>query len=123
MIQVALALALGLPPGADVTGVQDKPGQDRRAQEERQADALHREAEALRERGQITQAQQRHEEALVLRRRLYPANQFPQGHPKLFQSLYDLGNTLRQRAQFARARPLLEEALAMSERLYDKERY
>jgi CHAT domain-containing protein/tetratricopeptide (TPR) repeat protein len=63
------------------------------------------------------------QEALDARRRLYPREQYPDGHPELATSLNSLGHLFWVRGEYARAEPLLREALAMRQRLYPRDRF
>jgi CHAT domain-containing protein/Tfp pilus assembly protein PilF len=58
------------------------------------------------------------EQALAMRQKLYPATQFPEGHPDLAQSLNNLGVLHRVQGQYAQALRYLEQALAMRQKLY-----
>jgi CHAT domain-containing protein len=63
------------------------------------------------------------EEALTIRRRLYPQKDYPDGHPDLAGSLNNLGFSLGARGEYAKAEPLFRHALAMQQKLYPKARY
>jgi CHAT domain-containing protein len=58
-----------------------------------------------------------------MRRRLYPADTYPDGHPDLAGSLNNLGYVLEAQGRPAAAEPLFREALAMRRRLYPADTY
>src|SRR5262249_13059259 len=61
----------------------------------------------------LREARQAFTQALALARRLYPATEFPRGHPELAQSLSQLARVVRP----TDAEALYREAVAMSRRL------
>jgi CHAT domain-containing protein/Tfp pilus assembly protein PilF len=63
------------------------------------------------------------EQALALRRQLYPKERFPDGHRDLANSLDNLGFMLQVRGDFARAEAFCQEALTLRRRLFPKERF
>src|SRR5262245_1887326 len=77
----------------------------------------------LLELGQPAQALPPFEQALAMRRKLYPPERFPDGHPDLATSLNNLGGVLQDLGQPAKALPHYEQALAMHRKLYPPERF
>src|SRR5437868_826750 len=62
-------------------------------------------------------------EALAMRRRLYPKENFPEGLGDLSRSLNNLGACLQARGDLAGAEPLLREALTLRRQQYPREHY
>jgi CHAT domain-containing protein/Tfp pilus assembly protein PilF len=58
-----------------------------------------------------------------MNQRLYPKEQYAQGHPELASSLNNLGLLLQAQGEYAKALPFLLDALAMNKKLYPKEQY
>jgi CHAT domain-containing protein len=81
--------------------------------------------EALRayQRGDFASALVPLREALAIRRKLYPPERYPKGHPHLASSINNLGELHRVAGDFTKAEPLLHEALAMRRALYPKDRF
>jgi CHAT domain-containing protein/Tfp pilus assembly protein PilF len=77
----------------------------------------------LKDQGEYAGALRYHEQALAMRRRLYPTDRYPQGHPHLALSLNNLGALLKDQGEYARALRYHEQALAMRRRLYPTDRY
>jgi CHAT domain-containing protein len=73
--------------------------------------------------GRLDEALKVLEKALQIRRRLYPLEGFPDGHPDLAASLNNLGELLQARGELARAEPFLHDALALDRKLYPPERF
>src|SRR2546421_301124 len=71
-------------PGAELT-----PAERQRL--EKEADQLDQEMRDLHERGRYPEATEKARQCLKLCRRLYPKEQFPDGHPRLSNSLNGLG--------------------------------
>jgi CHAT domain-containing protein/tetratricopeptide (TPR) repeat protein len=63
------------------------------------------------------------EQALAMRRRLYPESKYPDGHPDLASSLHNLGRVLKDMGGYDPALPYCEQALAMRRRLYPESKY
>src|SRR5262249_40005277 len=59
-----------------------------------------------------------YEQALAMRRRLYPEAKYPDGHPELAASLDRMGSVLHSAGSAEKALPFYERALAMHRRLY-----
>jgi CHAT domain-containing protein len=84
---------------------------------------LTRRAKRLYEEGQLAEALPLAEEALRLRRRLYPPGRFPQGHAELAQGLNLVGALHEARGEHTAALRHHRQALAMYRKLYPSERY
>jgi CHAT domain-containing protein/tetratricopeptide (TPR) repeat protein len=95
---------------------------DRKALEARAA-LLDRRLGASFQQGRLTDALSLAEQVLSLRRKLYPKQEYPAGHPDLALSLNNLGAVLKTLGHAARAEALLHEALAMNRKLYPPERF
>jgi CHAT domain-containing protein len=93
------------------------PGGDRGALE-REAIAANNRALDLYEQGMAAQAVAPAEEALRLRRLLYPPRTHPDGHPRLAEDLNNLGIILKAAGELARAEAASREAVAVCRRLY-----
>jgi CHAT domain-containing protein/tetratricopeptide (TPR) repeat protein len=115
MSPVALLLGLLLS--------QPLPADDEEANLARKAKDLNARAVALYRQGKVAEAVPLAQEALALRRQLYPPKRFPAGHPDLAQSLNNLGLLLEARGEPAQAEPYYRQALAMCQKLYPKERF
>src|SRR5262249_28664024 len=87
------------------------------------ATKLNREGVQLYGLGKRKEAAEKAAEALTMRRKLYPAERFPDGHPDLATSLNNMGFVLRSLGEPAKGLPYLEEALAMRRRLYPEGRF
>jgi CHAT domain-containing protein/Tfp pilus assembly protein PilF len=77
----------------------------------------------LREMGEFDKARPYCEEALAMRRRLYPPDRFPDGHDELASSLLRMGSLLNATVGPHEALTYSEQALAMNERLYPPRKY
>jgi CHAT domain-containing protein/Tfp pilus assembly protein PilF len=90
-----------------------------------QAEAVKLNGEALQffQQGKASDALKKMEQALVLWKKLYPPEQYPQGHPDLAQSLNGMGFLLRARGELSKALPYCEQALAMRRQLYPEARF
>jgi CHAT domain-containing protein/Tfp pilus assembly protein PilF len=75
------------------------------------------------QKGKYPDAAKLAEEALTIRRRLYPQKDYPDGHPDLAQSLNNLGFLLKTQGEYARAEPFYRDGLAMRQQLYPKARF
>src|SRR5262249_35714747 len=78
---------------------------------------LEEQALALYQQGQLAQALPLAEQALALRRQLYPTERYPHGHADLARSLNNLGSLLEARRELAQAERFYRQALAMCEDL------
>jgi CHAT domain-containing protein/Tfp pilus assembly protein PilF len=94
-----------------------------RAKLEKEAAELQEKAIALYQRAKLVEATGLLERSLAMRRKLYPQERFPQGHPDLAESLNNLGLLLKARGDYAQAEPLYRDALAMYRKLYPSERF
>ena len=56
-------------------------------------------------------------------RRIYPAEEYPDGHPDLALCLNNQGGLFESQGKYAQAQPYFEQALAIYERLYPSDRY
>jgi CHAT domain-containing protein/tetratricopeptide (TPR) repeat protein len=77
----------------------------------------------LHQAGKVKEATEKMAEALEIRRKLYPKDRYPHGHPNLAVSLSWLGSLLNAQGEHAKAEPYYREALAMRQALYPKDRY
>ena len=68
--------------------------------------------------GKYPEATKAFEESLGLARRLYPKNEYPDGHTNLVTSLNNLAFLLQAQGKLADAEPLLRDALDMRKRLF-----
>jgi CHAT domain-containing protein/tetratricopeptide (TPR) repeat protein len=75
------------------------------------------------QRGQVGPALEKTRQALLVRERLYPQSEFPQGHPELAEALNAMGVLIQALGNYGGARGYLQRALAMNEAIYPKERY
>jgi CHAT domain-containing protein len=87
------------------------------------AAALSQEGGTLYAAGKLPEATKRLEAALELRRTLYPADKYPDGHPGLATNLHDLAYVLNAQGRPAAAEPLFRDALAMFRRLYPADKF
>jgi CHAT domain-containing protein len=105
-----------VPPAEELTPPQ-------RQQLEKEARELNEQGFQCYQQGRWDQALKLVEQALQVRRRLYPPQRYPDGHPDLALSINNLGHLLQDRGELARAEPLLRDALAMRRKLYPPGRY
>jgi tetratricopeptide (TPR) repeat protein len=118
---VALAVAASALVRAD--GPKEDLTPEQRKELEAKATALNEEGGKLYEAVKLHEAAQRLEDALELRRKLYPEDKYPGGHPQLANSLNSLAYVLANQGRLAAAEPLFREALAMTRRLYPEDKY
>jgi CHAT domain-containing protein/Tfp pilus assembly protein PilF len=88
-----------------------------------QATSLNNLGLLLKDRGKYGQALPYLQQALAMDQKLYPAAQFPLGHPDLAQSLNNLGGLLWDQGEYVKALPYLQQALAMDQKLYPVAKY
>jgi tetratricopeptide (TPR) repeat protein len=88
-----------------------------------QAQSLSNLGLVLHSQGEYGKAQGCFEEALEMRRKLYPPDRYPQGHPDLAQCLNNLGPVLQAQGEYGKAQGCFEEALEMCRKLYPPGRY
>jgi CHAT domain-containing protein/Tfp pilus assembly protein PilF len=83
------------------------------------------EAEAARQlmEGELVEALPKFEIALAVREKMYPPQDYPQGHPDLANSLGWLGVVLESRGDLAGAEPFYRDALAMRRKLYPEAQF
>jgi tetratricopeptide (TPR) repeat protein/CHAT domain-containing protein len=117
-----LATAL-LPPLAHAQA--DKPPEWTPAEKELadRATKLNAEGFQLYRAGKKKEAVERWSAALELRRKLYPPERFPDGHPDLALSLHNLGAVLLEMGEPAKALPYDEQVLTMRQKLYPRDRF
>src|SRR5207237_403857 len=84
------------------------------------ANSLNNLAAALKDQGRPAAAEPLHREALAVRRRLYPAADYPDGHSDLAQSLDNLALVLNEQGRPEDAEPLYHDALAVRRRLTEE---
>jgi CHAT domain-containing protein/Tfp pilus assembly protein PilF len=121
---VALAVLAGAAPlrAADPAAPAPLSAEERSRLEKQVAD-LNERAGEQRQQGHHAEAARLLEQVLALHRRLYPADQFPQGRPDLATTLGNLGIVLAEQGQYGRAANYQRQALAMLRRLYPADRY
>jgi CHAT domain-containing protein len=115
---LAAAPATGAQPVAPA-----RPEAGRRDELAREAADLDRRAVGLSLQGRDAEAVALAERSLQIRRRLYPADRYPDGHPDLAKSLSNLGFLYRNAGDLARAEAAAREALAVRRKLYPPGRY
>src|SRR2546425_861609 len=116
MRAAALPATATADEGAELTAEQRKELADK-------ATALNGAAIQMYQRGDYVRATEKLRDALEIRRRLYPKDKLPDGHPDLAQGFNNLGFILGTQGAYSKAEPLYREALAMYERLYPKDKY
>ncbi|MFV2065993.1 MAG: tetratricopeptide repeat protein, partial [Pirellulales bacterium] len=80
-------------------------------------------AVALRVRGRNLEAQPLHEAALDSRRKLYPSEKFPNGHPDIASSLNNLATLLLDNGNPAAALDFYQQHLKMIEGFYPRDKF
>jgi CHAT domain-containing protein/Tfp pilus assembly protein PilF len=115
-VLLSAALAQPVPQDEELTPAQRRPL-------EQQAQALVTRAEQLYLQGRLADALPAAEQALAIRRRLFPAGRYPAGHADLADSLNRLGFLYRAAGQPAKAERFLADALRMRRQLYPPEKY
>ena len=101
----------------------NEPSPKERARLEQQAKELNERGVALYDQGRYPEARKLLQEALGLRRQLYPKGRYPQGHPDLATSLNNLGSLLQAQGEYGQALDCFQQALHMCQQLYPKEQY
>jgi CHAT domain-containing protein/tetratricopeptide (TPR) repeat protein len=123
-VAVMTLLLIGLnSPAARAQNPPERLTAEQRKELERQAGELNNSAFQCYRRWGIAPALEKTNQALQIRERLYPKSKYPDGHPKLAESLNAMGFLLRVQGAYAEARGYFERALAMNQALYPKERY
>jgi CHAT domain-containing protein/tetratricopeptide (TPR) repeat protein len=114
----AAALALANSPVAD-----EPLSPAERAKLLKRADELYQQMDRFRRSGKPAEAVPLARQVLEIDERLYPAKDYPDGHPVLAASLNNLGFFLQELGQPANALPYYEKAVAMYERLYPPDKF
>ena len=121
-VLVLLSLVVLAHPGrADDPPGRLTPGQ--REALEVQAVEVNRSGMELYDRGEYGPALEKMKEGLLLIERIYPKDEFPQGHRNLATSLNNLGFLLRAQGAYDEARGYLDRALRMRQALYPRDKY
>jgi tetratricopeptide (TPR) repeat protein len=125
---LVVVLALGTPIGAVPLRAADpaapsQPSEEERRRLEKQAAELNQSAVRFAQQGRYAEATKALEQAVEMYQRLYPADQYPQGHPLLANSLNGLGFLLQERGEYGRALGYYKQALEMFQRLYPTDKY
>src|SRR5262249_55844353 len=63
------------------------------------------------------------QKALEMEQKLYPEDEYPQGHPDLATSFRNLGFLLQAQGEYTKARGHYQKALGMQQKLYPKDKY
>ena len=58
-----------------------------------------------------------------MRKKLYPADKYPNGHPNLARSLNNMGFLLEDQGDYGRTKPFYRDALVMLKKLYPADKY
>jgi len=90
---------------------------------QQQAAELNKQAFGLYQAGKPADALSLARRVLEIRERLYPAADFPDGHPELVISLNSMDVLLQAMGEPSKALPYSEKALAITERLYPTAKY
>jgi tetratricopeptide (TPR) repeat protein len=85
------------------------------------ASRLNQYGTALHQTGKLAEATKVFAAVRKMREGLYPKGRYPQGHPDLAQSLYNLAFLHQARGDYPKAEPLYRRAVEMREGLYPKE--
>jgi len=117
---LVLLLAAGNSGGGEV-GEDLAPA--RRAELEKKALDVNRQAVELYQAGRPGEAVGLLLQVLEMRQKLYPADKLPNGHPALAVSLNDLGAVLKALGQAEKALPYFQQALEMRQRLYPADKF
>src|SRR5262249_18343369 len=96
---------------------------EKRQELQRQAQQLNAQGGQRYQQRRYAEATKVLQQALEIRKRLYPKAQYAQGHPLLALSLNDLGHLLKDQGEYGRALPYYQQALAMYQRLYPQAQY
>jgi CHAT domain-containing protein/tetratricopeptide (TPR) repeat protein len=122
-VGLMLLAVLACGPGAPATRADDKSKAEeltpaQREQLEREVKRLTEEMDNQYKAGRYAEAAKLAEHVLAVNKRLYPPEQYPDGHSDLAQSLNNLGFLLKARGRDEEALPYYEQALAMRRKLY-----
>jgi tetratricopeptide (TPR) repeat protein len=123
VLLVLLVLLAGWPSRAAADDPPKESSPEERARLEKQAADLAEQADAHYRQGRYPEATKLLREVLEIRRKLYPARRYPQGHPDLARSLNNLGFMLWTQEEYGPALDYFRQALRMNQQLYPKERY
>jgi CHAT domain-containing protein/tetratricopeptide (TPR) repeat protein len=118
-----LVLLAACPSRAAADDPPKEPSPEQRVRLEKQAAELNERAEALNGQGRYPEATKLLQEALEIKRKLYPEERYPQGHADLARSLHNLGLVLQAQGEYGQALDSLQRALHMRQQLYPKERF
>jgi CHAT domain-containing protein/tetratricopeptide (TPR) repeat protein len=88
-----------------------------------EAERLDKEGMRLYQQGKPAEAAETFEKALVVVRRLYPAEQYPDGHDDVANVLANLGAFYQVAGNYPKALANLEQCLAMKRKLYPASKY
>jgi tetratricopeptide (TPR) repeat protein/CHAT domain-containing protein len=109
---------------AAIRAVADEPlSPAERAKLQKQANELSQQVVQFYRSGKPAEAVRLARQLLEICERLYPAKDYPDGHPDIAISLSNLGAVLTSLGQPAKALPYFEKALAMRERLYSPDKF
>jgi tetratricopeptide (TPR) repeat protein len=125
---VICLLALGWSGGNAIALAADDESPRELSAEERarlakQAKELDDRADSLYRQGRYPEATKLLQEALEIRRKLYPKERYPRGHPDLAQIVNNVGFMLYMQGKYGEALDYDQQALQMNQQLYPKERY
>src|SRR5262249_54466619 len=112
-----IGLIAGLKPVIGRAAPLPKRVQDEEKLAKKAAD-LGREATNLYRQGKVEDALGRLEEALKIRKKLFRASEYPNGHPDLAETLHNMGFMLLALGRPKEALPFCENAVAMRRKLY-----
>ena len=94
-----------------------------RARLQAEARKIDQELVGFYQQGKPLEALDRAKQALAMRQKLYPLQQFPQGHPDLAASLINMGDVLRSLVRLEPALKHYQKALAMYQKLYPAKQF
>jgi len=120
--QGLLAITFGLlAVGSGGWAEELKPAE--RAELEKKALELNQKAVAVHQAGRPVEALRLCQQVLQMRQKLYPVDQFPNGHADLAQSYTNLGFVLETLGQMERALPNYQQALRINQKLYPSDQH
>jgi tetratricopeptide (TPR) repeat protein/CHAT domain-containing protein len=124
LLGLLLLAAAGSPLGL-LAADEPKPDltPEQRQDLEQRSAALNQQAIEFYRAGRYAKATDLFEQSLAIQQKLYPKEQYPQGHPDLARSLNNLGDLLQDQGEYGRALPYFQQALAMYQKLHPKEQY
>jgi CHAT domain-containing protein/Tfp pilus assembly protein PilF len=122
----AVLLMMGTAGRATLTRA-DEPAKEltdeERSKLKKQAGELNQKADQLYRDGKYAAATEVLEKVLEIRRRLYPAEKYPDGHPDLANSLNNVGFMLDEQKEYGKAERFYRDALEMNRKLYPAAKY